>query len=248
VRRRTRDAWSDGWTSEVSSGFALAGFLMLVFVAFTALAMGPLTRIDAYFNLDPAPGRWLPLLTVLDRIGQRAVCLPILAAVVLYVVRRSRDLRPAVVAAGAVVLLNLVVLVLKVSLGRSFPLTADPSFFTGGMAYPSGHAANVVLVYGMVPFLLARYLGPRRWRDTLLWATVGVLSGVMVAVSLTLDWHWFADLVAGVIVGAIVLQVVEAVDRAVPRAAHPGDPRAQLRQWWAGACAGWRRLSERRRG
>lgn len=247
MRRRTREAWADGWTSEVSSGLALAGFLVLVLGAFTLLAMGPLTRIDAYFNLAPAPDRWLPVLTVLDRIGQRAVCLPILGAVVLYVVRRSGTLRPAVVAAGAVVLLNLVVLVLKVGFGRSFPLTADPSFFTGGMAYPSGHAANVILVYGLIPFLLARYLGPRRVRDAVLWGVVGFLSTVMVLVSLNLNWHWFADLVAGLIVGGIVLQVVEAVDRAVPRAAHPIDHRTQLRQWWAGARAGGRRLSERRR-
>lgn len=248
MRRQTREAWFDGWTSEVSSGLALAGFLVLVLGAFTLLAMGPLTRIDTYFNLDPAPGRWLPLLTLLDRIGQRAVSLPVLAVVVVYVVRRSGTLRPAVVAAGAVVLLNLVVLVLKVGFGRSFPLTADPSFFTGGMAYPSGHAANVVLVYGLVPFLLARYLGSRRWRDAVLWGIVAFLSTVMVIVSLSLNWHWFADLVAGLIVGAIVLQVVEAVDRAVPRAPHPVGHRAQLRQWWVDAHRGWRLLGELRRG
>lgn len=215
---------ADEWSTEVSSGFALAGFLALVLAGFTVLAMGPLTRIDVYFNLDPAPDRWTPLLTVLDRIGQRAVCLPILGAVVLVLVRRCRSWRPAVVAAGGVVALNLVVLVLKVAFGRSFPLTADPSFFTGGMAYPSGHGANVVFVYGLVPYLLSRYLGSHRLRSILLWAAVALLSAVMVVVSLTLNWHWFADLVAGLLVGAIVLQLVEAVDRAV--GAHPGRVRS----------------------
>ncbi|MDP9822966.1 phosphatase PAP2 family protein [Nocardioides massiliensis] len=218
LRPRRGQRWgqrvaSDEWSTEVSSGYALAGFLTLVLVAFTLLAMGPMTRIDVYFNLDPAPGRWRPLLTVLDRIGQRAVCLPILAVVAVYVARRAGTWRPVLVAAGGVVALNLVVLVLKLAFGRSFPLTADPSFFTGGMAYPSGHGANVLFVYGLVPYLLARYLGPRRGRDALLWAGVAVLSTVMVVVSLTLNWHWFADLVAGLLVGAIVLQLVEAVDR-----------------------------------
>ena len=37
---------SDGWTSAVASGFALVGFLSLVFVAFTLLAMGPFIRYD----------------------------------------------------------------------------------------------------------------------------------------------------------------------------------------------------------
>ena len=45
----------DGWTSEVSSGLALAGFLFLVFIGFTLLAMGPLISLDAYFNLAPPP-------------------------------------------------------------------------------------------------------------------------------------------------------------------------------------------------
>lgn len=214
---------ADEWSTEVSSSYALAGFLTLVLAGFTLLAMGPMTRIDVYFNLDPAPDRWTPLLTVLDRIGQRAVCLPILGAVTLYVVRRAGTWRPAVVAAAGVVALNLVVLVLKLGFGRSFPLTADPSFFTGGMAYPSGHGANVLFVYGLVPYLVARYLGPRRGRDAVLWTAVAVLSTVMVVVSLTLDWHWFADLVAGLLVGAIVLQLVEAVDRSVGRR-PAGDP------------------------
>jgi hypothetical protein len=41
-RRHGAAAPDDGWTSEVSSALALAGFLFLVFVGFTLLAMGPL--------------------------------------------------------------------------------------------------------------------------------------------------------------------------------------------------------------
>ena len=59
---------------------------------------------------------------------------------------------------AAVFVLNLLVLVLKVGLGRGQPGFADPSFFVGGMAYPSGHTANIVLVYGLAVYLLGRYL------------------------------------------------------------------------------------------
>lgn len=205
----------DGWSSEVTSGFALAGFLTLVFVAFTLLAMGPLVRYDAYFNLQPPPPAWVPFLEVLDRIGQRAVALPVLGVVVYVVARRTASWRPVVVAAGAVLALNVVVLVLKVGLGRAFPGTADPSFFAGGMAYPSGHSANIVLVYGMAAYLVSRYRRPGRWVRGLLWGIVGLLSVTMVATSLTLNWHWFADLVAGLLVGGIVLELSTSVDRAV---------------------------------
>lgn len=213
--RRRADP-DDGWTSAASSAFALAGFLFLVFGAFTLLAMEPFIRYDAYFNLDPPPRSWVPFLHVLDRVGQRAVALPILAVAAFVVCRRTRSWRPALVAGCAVFALNLVVLVLKLVLGRAAPNTADPSFFAGGMAYPSGHSANIVLVYGLIAYLVTEYTNPSRRTRAVLWGVVGVLSVTMVATSLTLNWHWFADLVAGLLVGGVVLELTAGVDRATP--------------------------------
>jgi len=181
--------------------------------------MGPLAKFDAYFTLAPPPSSWIPVLHLLDRIGQRAVCLPILAVVVFVVCWRQRSWRPAIVAAVSVFGLNLLVLVLKVTLGREGPYTVDPSFFNGGMAYPSGHSANIVLVYGLVAYLLSAYASPSRKTQAVLWGAVAVLSVTMLVTSLTLDWHWFADLVAGLLVGGIVLEVAISFDRAVPVAA-----------------------------
>ncbi len=220
MRRPRRDSTGDdGWDSEISSGLALAGFLALVLAAVTLLAMGPLAKFDAYFTLAPPPSSWIPVLHLLDRIGQRAVCLPILAVVVFVVCWRQRSWRPAIVAAVSVFGLNLLVLVLKVTLGREGPYTVDPSFFNGGMAYPSGHSANIVLVYGLVAYLLSAYASPSRKTQAVLWGAVAVLSVTMLVTSLTLDWHWFADLVAGLLVGGIVLEVAISFDRAVPVAA-----------------------------
>ena len=212
----------DGWTSEVSSSLALAGFLGLVFAGFTLLAMEPLMAVDAYFNLAPPPPGWVPVLHLLDRVGQRAICLPLLAVVVWACCRRQESWRPAVIAAGSVLSLNLVVGVLKLVLGRGQPAPADPSFFIGGMAYPSGHTANIVLVYGLAVYLLGRYYGVSRREYALLWSAVAALSVMMVVVSLTLNWHWFADLIAGLIVGGVVLELTVAADAALPRTAFDG--------------------------
>lgn len=218
---RTRGEPHDGWDSAVGSGLALAGFLGLVLVAFTLLAMGPFVRYDAYFNLAPPPEGLIPFLVILDRIGQRAVALPILAVVVIWLFRRNRSWRPVVVAAASVFALNLVVLILKLGLGRSAPHTADPSFFAGGMAYPSGHSANIVLVYGLAVYLLARYSRPSRRTLAVLWGTVAFLAVTMLVTSLTLNWHWFADLVAGLLVGGVVLELTATVDRMVPTQTRP---------------------------
>jgi undecaprenyl-diphosphatase len=200
----------------VSSGFALAGFLSLVFVAFTLLAMGPFVRYDAYFNLAPPPPQWVPVLHVLDRVGQRAVALPLLGVVLYFAYRRTRSWRPVVLSAVSVFVLNLVVLILKVGLGRASPETADPSFFAGGMAYPSGHSSNIVLYYGLATYVLSRYLGVSRRTQAAMWGAVVFLAVTMVTTSLTLNWHWFADLVAGLIIGGIVLELTATVDRMVP--------------------------------
>jgi undecaprenyl-diphosphatase len=216
VFARRRDELDDGWTSAVSSGFALAGFLSLVFFAFTLLAMGPFVRYDAYFNLDPPPAEWVPFLHVLDRVGQRAVALPILGFAVYWIYRQNRSWRPVVIAGASVFMLNLIVLILKVGLGRAAPETADPSFFTGGMAYPSGHSANIVLVYGLAAYLLSHYTRPSRRARVVMWGLVGLLAVTMVVTSLTLNWHWFADLVAGLLVGGIVLELTATIDRLVP--------------------------------
>jgi membrane-associated phospholipid phosphatase len=206
----------DGWMTEASSALALSGFLALVFAGFTLLALDPLIALDAYFNLDPPPAGWVPVLHALDRVGQRAVCLPILAAVTWWCCRRVQSWRPAWIALGAVLFVNFVVGLLKIGLGRGQPAPADPSFFIGGMAYPSGHTANIILVYGLAVYFLGRYRGVRRRHLALLWTAVAALSVLMVVVSLTLNWHWFADLIAGLIVGAAVLELTVAVDATLP--------------------------------
>ncbi len=227
----------EGWTSEASSALALAGFLFLVFCGFTWLATERLTALDAYLNLEPAPSGWLPVLHLLDRVGQRAVCLPVLGVVVWACCRRNGSLRPAFVAAGSVFTLNLLVLVLKLALGRGQPAPADPSFFIGGMAYPSGHTANIVLVYGLAVFLLGRYLGVRGRLSALLWSAVSALSVLMVVVSVSLNWHWFADLIAGLIVGGVVLELTVAAEAVIPRSAFDEG----LRGLWSAAVDAVRR-------
>lgn len=231
-RRRWPATPHDDWTTEVSSGLALAGFLGLVFVGFTLLAMGPLAGLDTYFNLSPPPPAWVPVLHVIDRIGQRAVCLPILGAATFVACRRRESWRPAVVAVLAVLALNFVVGVLKIGLGRAEPETGNPAFFAGGMAYPSGHTANIVLVYGLAVYLLARYTSVSRRGLRLLTALVGVLSVVMVVTSLTENWHWFADLIGGLVIGAMVLQVTASLDHLVTDEVYDEQLRPLLRRAW----------------
>jgi membrane-associated phospholipid phosphatase len=197
-------------------GFLVVGVIAVVFAVWTLAAIGPLEHFDVLLNHRRHIQDLKPSLRILDRIGQRAVCLPVLVLVTGYVAWRTRRWRPVTVAVSSVVAVNLVVLVLKLWLGRGQPRLEDPDFFNGGDLYPSGHTANVVLVYGLAAFLLVRYFGLSRRFRRMLWTVVFVLSLVMTVTSLTLRWHWFTDLIGGLLVGAAVLQATVTLDSVVP--------------------------------
>jgi undecaprenyl-diphosphatase len=195
-------------------GLLFSTALLTAFAVLTVAATGPLTSLDVALNGPRQLGQWKDELRAVDRIGQRAVCLPLLGIVAAVLALRARDWRPVTVAAIGVFGLNLLMLILKITLGRGLPRLRDPAFFAGGEIYPSGHTGNVVLVYGLIAYLLIRY-GRVRMRVTP-WAVVGVLSIVMTATSLALRWHWFTDLIGGLLIGGAVLTLTCTVDRTIP--------------------------------
>jgi membrane-associated phospholipid phosphatase len=195
--------------------------LAVTFVVYTWLVIhwGPFIRLDDFMDRDWHLQSLWPVLTRLDRIGQRAVCLPILAAVVAITVWRHRSWRPALLAGIAVFSVNLLVLIAKVAMSRGRPVTVH-GFFTGGDMYPSGHTANVLVVYGLCFHLISHYGHvSARTRRILFWG-VFVLSAIMFTTSLTLRWHWFSDLIGGFLVGGAVLALTVGIDAALPFRSH----------------------------
>lgn len=109
---------------------------------------------------------------------------------------------------------------LKVAVGRSFPYQGPMMLEADLLAFPSGHAGNVVALWGFVAWYVSRgRAGLRR-----LLVSVNVLFVLMVGVS---SWlirtHWPSDLVAGYLLGGLALATVVAFLNAVEvsRAATP---------------------------
>lgn len=215
-------------THASTSGLVVAVMLAVIFVAWTWFIAGPLkgARIDQMLNHKYEIRQYADVLHVADRIGQRAVCLPLLGVVTAVVAWRHRSARPVLISVAAVLAVNLIVLVLKLWLGRGTPLDHRPGFFINGQMYPSGHTSNIVAVYGTAVYLISRYTSVRKQICGWLAVAVVSLGIVMTVTSVLLRWHWFGDLIAGYLVGGVVLAATVAIDRAVPfpsRRAVPSD-------------------------
>ena len=174
---------------------------------------GTLSRLDvdaAHTARRLKPSRDLFEITVM--LGLRGiiltVCLPMLAW------RSWRDRSWQAVGGFVLVLLfeTGLVGVLKVAVGRSFPYQGDMVLEAGFLAFPSGHAGNVVALWGFCAWYFARRRPALR---TVLWSGVVLFTGVVGVSSWLIRTHWPTDLFAGYALGALALVTVVSAIRAV---------------------------------
>lgn len=210
-----------------------APVLAVALIVVTALAAGPLQPYDemlqGYWAKQYTPN-WATFLDkVPNAVAGQAVCLPVLVAVALYLAWRHRTWHPLAIVVAAEIGFYVGIGGMKVLLGRTAPSAGQGGFWQGGafehgwygIAYPSGHAAEAVLIYGATAYLLRLYAGPdTRVRKRLGWV-VGALALNATVVAFYLGFHWPTDLVAGLIAGGLVLRVMVNLDRAVMRRGLP---------------------------
>ncbi len=202
--------------------------LAIAFVVVTLAAAGPLRVWDYKLNR-----RWLYLFDpdlvwftqhILDPIAGQAVVLPVLAITAIVLSRKRRSWRPVVFAIAVEAAFYLGVGSLKILLARPATTLHDPRFFQGGLieiggrgiSYPSGHAAEAVLIYGAVAYLIATYSSVSTRTVRLLWWGVAAVSVNSVIVSFALGWHWATDLIGGLLIGGVFLRLLIIADRRIP--------------------------------
>lgn len=217
ARAQVRPRRTRRHTRPLGGSLAAAAGLAVAFVIYTWLVVNwhPFISLDSALNRNFHVQTLWPVLTRVDRVGQRAVCLPILAVVVAVTAWRHRSWRPALLAAIGVFAVNLLVLIAKLAMSRGRPLSGR-SFFSDGDMFPSGHTANIVVVYGLCYHLVTHYGRISARTKRLLLGVVCLLPVVMLGTSLLLRWHWFSDLVAGFMVGGAVLALTVGIDAALP--------------------------------
>jgi len=192
------------------------GFLM---VTHQVIINGPLIEIDKWLHdLDRPKFEGVTgfIIRRLDDLGLRSVTATVLLIAAFYIARRFKTWRPLNLAILSLICLNLVVGFFKFWLGRTKPKVGIDLLHFGGMSYPSGHASNALLTWGVLAYLIYRYAHVDRYQGRLASAGVATISLTVCIVSLVRDTHWFSDLLGGLFVGGALLVLVIAVDRYYP--------------------------------
>ncbi len=192
------------------------GFLV---VTQQVLTNGPLVSYDKEINSSSKlqfEGLAGFLLRRLDDLGLRGLTATVLIIAASFIAYKFKTWRPLNLAMVSLLSLNLVVGTFKIFLGRTKPRDGFDLLHAGGMSYPSGHASNAVLSWGILAYLIYRYAKVDRYQGRLASAAVALISLTVCTVSLIRHTHWFSDLLGGLFVGSALLVAVIAIDRYVP--------------------------------
>jgi len=193
-------------------------FLGFIVVTQQVITNGPLIALDARIA---NAGRvdfpsWIDFILMrIDDLGLRGLTATSLMIAAIYISRRFKTWRPLNLAILSIIALNLAVGLAKLLIGRTKPQLNVDLIYAGGLSYPSGHASNAILSWGVLAYLIYRYAHVDRYRGRLASAGVALISLSVCVVSLIRNTHWLSDLVGGLFIGAALLVMVIAIDRFV---------------------------------
>jgi membrane-associated phospholipid phosphatase len=193
-----------------------AGFIV---VTQQVITNGPLIALDARIanaGRTDFPS-WIDFILMrIDDLGLRGLTSIALLIAAIYIARRFKTWRPLNLAILSLIALNLTVGLSKLLIGRTKPQLNVDLIYAGGLSYPSGHASNALLSWGVLAYLIYRYAHVDRYRGRLASTGVALISLSVCVVSLFRNTHWLSDLVGGLFIGAALLVMVIAVDRFFP--------------------------------
>jgi membrane-associated phospholipid phosphatase len=199
--------------------WSLLLFIGFLVVTQQVLTNGPLVAYDKEINSQSKPqfeGLAGFILRRLDDLGLRSLTATVLLIAASFIAYKFKTWRPLNLAMISLLSLNLVVGAFKIILGRTKPRDGFDLLHAGGMSYPSGHASNAVLSWGILAYLIYRYAKVDRYQGRLATSGVVLISLTVCVVSLIRHTHWFSDLLGGLFVGSALLVAVIAIDRYVP--------------------------------
>jgi undecaprenyl-diphosphatase len=164
------------------------------------LVDAPVTR----FLVDHREHWLTTLMQIITTLGSARVLVPLALIVGVTWWLRSRSLRPLVVLVGAYAGAAALSDAVKALVDRPRPPLATMIGQFGGSAFPSGHAAQSIAVYGVLAALLAGS-GPSWTTKLVAWSSALLLAGIIGVSRVYLGAHWLTDVLAGWALGSLWL-------------------------------------------
>ncbi|WP_326759287.1 phosphatase PAP2 family protein [Streptomyces phaeochromogenes] len=202
---------SDGERRAVVRPVRVLGPLLLLFALLTwqAAVDGPVRRADERLAGEIRNSR-LPAgaAEFLADLGNLAVAVPVLLAVVVYVSWRARraDLPrwwvPSLAALVAMAAVPALVVPLKEAIGRT-----GPPGMAGDGYYPSGHTATAAVAYGAAVLLLLPWLNSRYRRRELVIGCLVLVTAVGFGL-VRRGYHWPLDVAGSWCLSLVLLQLM----------------------------------------
>ncbi|GAA1895782.1 phosphatase PAP2 family protein [Streptomyces sodiiphilus] len=197
---------------------ATLGFYAAIVAA--VLSTSWLVRLDWQVMLFRPYKQWPGLHAFLDYfvvLGQRGPTAVLIAAWLGWRSWRQRTLRPLLVMATALLLLNVTVGAAKLGMGREGPHYATAvgsnEMFGTGDIFPSGHTANAVVAWGILAYLATT---PRARRILSVIAAVFALG--VGATTVYIGTHWVSDVLLGWAAGLLILLALPWCEPLIARA------------------------------
>jgi membrane-associated phospholipid phosphatase len=156
------------------------------------------------------------ILLAIDDLGLRGFTATVLITVAILVGIKKRSYRPFNLSVISLLALNGVVGIAKLSIGRTKPRLHEDIVHSIGLSYPSGHAANALISWGLLSYILVTSFDLPWLKKGWLYSLVGFMTLSVCIVSLMRNTHWFSDLLGGVLLGGSILVAIVAIDRFFP--------------------------------
>ncbi len=199
-------------------------FLGFLLVAQQVLSRGWLYRLDhSIKSLKHHTFRGMSshMLLAIDDLGLRGFTATVLLIAAAIIGWRFKSWRPFNLSLLSLLFLNGVVGICKLIIGRTKPRLHIDQLHSGGLSFPSGHASNAILSWGLLAYLIFRYTQKEPFHGIrLTWLAV-LMSISVCIVSLIRDTHWFSDLLGGIFLGSSLLVLIIAIDRSIPSKRQP---------------------------
>jgi membrane-associated phospholipid phosphatase len=211
-----------------NSALKLTALFLVIYVVITqqVLANTWIRRVDEWiYNRDfllVTPGKTPTLVMLVDDLGLRSITAIVLIVTAVLIGRRFKSWRPLNLSLLSLLLLNLTVGASKLLFGRTKPHSGFDLVFTdSGLSYPSGHAANAVLTWGIFVYLIFRYSHKEPFEGMRLTWFVSIITAGVCLASLYRNTHWFSDLLGGLFIGSALLVLIIAIDRSIKSDRQP---------------------------